>query len=442
MITVSNAAGGLTPRGALARGVSLGLGLTGLMDIGASNHPASDIARWQGTAVASALGQLAVTASGASTQLLRSCCGVIKQRTSVAGIESIFLSALLGTPDGAPELESADAAWAALTSPQIADDRLIPILDPAASELCFVSPRDLTSMTGLALKAQLSTLRASRAASPGEAADQLAFAAAVLVAATAVMSASVLSRLPDTDPDKSAVLAALGPGGGSDGLPAALVRGLALLVGTELLADNGDVSGPSPPAGWNSVWPIVEALPIAEDPSTTLMHPYWKTSGLCPSLPITGAALTGQVLRRYNTLVLQSVPRIALDGTVTAQGFYPKPAAPAPAPPPDDDDWRATIGELYLPHVDSGAQRLIGGVLHSPASRYPGLGGVAGRRGLRCVGSLSPRFRTAGSRPALRSGRSSTAWPRPTTRPAAPANCSGASGRARASRKRPAEPVG
>ena len=369
MITISNAAGGLTPRGALARGVPVGVGLTGLMDMGASDHPAADIAKWRGTAVASVLGQLAVTANGASTQLLGSCCGVIKQRTSIAGIESIFLSAVLGTPDGAPELESADAAWAALPSPQIAGDGLTPILDPAAGELCFVSPHDLTSMTGLALKAQLSTLRGSRAASPGEGADQLVFAAAVLVAATAVMSASVLSRLPDTDPDKSAALAALGPGGGSGGLAAALVRGLALLVQTELLADNGDVSPPSPPAGWNSVWPVVEALPIAEDPSTTLTHPHWKTSGLCPSLPITGAALTGQVLRRYNTLVLQSVPRIALDGTVITQGFYPKPAAPAP--PPDDGDWRATIGQLYLPHVDSGAQKLLGGVLLDPLTGNP-----------------------------------------------------------------------
>jgi hypothetical protein len=85
---------------------------------------------------------------------------------------------------------------------------------------------------------------------------------------------------------------------------------------------------------------------------------------------VTGPSLSGQVLARDNTLLMQSVPRIALDGTVLDQGFYPKPAASTP-PPAEDSSWRATIGKLYLPHVSGGAQKLLGGVVLDPVTGNP-----------------------------------------------------------------------
>jgi hypothetical protein len=366
MTTITNASGGLTYRPALARGVAVYNGLRGLMDIGSSNHPSSEIAKWRGTAVASVLGQLAVTVTGASAQLLSACCGIARQRNSIEGIEPVFLSALLGTTEGAPELDLADAAWAALPSPAVAGDQLIPILDPSLAELAFVAPHDLEVMTGLALKAQLSSLRKSHAVPAGDTGEELAFAAAVLLCATAVMSASVLTRVPDSDPQKAAALAALPPGSGSPALAQQLVRGTALLVQIELLADNGDLT-PSQPADWASVWPTIEALPSDADPSPTVSHPYWRGSQLGPSLPVTGPALSGQILCRDSTLLMQSVPRIALDGTVLDQGFYPRPAPPTP-PTAEDGGWRATIGQLYLPHVRSGSQKLLGGVVLDPVT--------------------------------------------------------------------------
>src|SRR5260370_37020129 len=112
MTTMMNAAGDLTLRPALARGVTVANGLRGLMDLDQSGQPANLVAKWRGTAIASVLGQLAVTVPGSSAQVLHSCCGAAKQPNSISGIASIFLSALLRAADHAPDLDLADATWA------------------------------------------------------------------------------------------------------------------------------------------------------------------------------------------------------------------------------------------------------------------------------------------------------------------------------------------
>lgn len=375
MTTMMNAAGDLTLRPALARGVTVANGLRGLMDLDQSDQSADLVAKWRGTAIASVLGQLAATVPGSSAHVLHSCCGVAKQRNSISGIESIFLSALLGAADAAPDLDLADATWAALPPPKVSGDPLIPVLDPIAAEVCFLSSHDLAGLTGLALRAQLAALRNARAVSVGATADQLNFGAAVLLSAASVMSAALIAPLPDTAPEKAEAIAALEPNGGSGGLPLALIRGTALLVQTELVAAIGDVS-PALPAGWKSVWPQTETLPTNVDPAEALRHPYWKASQLCPSRPVTGAGLAGQVLARQNMLVLQSVPQIGFDGSVLRQGFYP---AHSPGPVPDSSGgwrWQTTTTQGLTvtgqgPHIDTTPKKLFGGTALDPQTGNP-----------------------------------------------------------------------
>jgi len=379
MTTMMNATGDLTLTPALARGVTVSSGLRGLMDLDQSGQPADLVARWRGTAIASVLGQLAATSTRSSAQFLHSCCGVAKQRNSIVGVESIFLSALLGTIGDAPELDLADATWAALPPPRLSGDLLIPVLDPIAEEICFLSSHDLAGLTGLALKAQLAALCNARAASVGATADQLKFGAAVLLSATSVMSAAVIAPLPDTAPEKIPAVAALQPNGGSSGLPLALTRGAALLVETELIADIGDISS-APTAGWKSVWPQTEALPSDVDPAEALRHPYWRASQLCPSRPVTGAGLPGQVLVRQNELILQSVPQVGFDGSLLRQGFYPA-QGPHPAPS-SDGNWRwptainhgsdvPAAAATRLPHIETTPMKIIGGTATDPLTGNP-----------------------------------------------------------------------
>ncbi|MGX7677283.1 hypothetical protein ACSMXN_00130 [Jatrophihabitans sp. DSM 45814] len=390
---MTNAGGELTLRPALARGVTVANGLRGLMDLDQSRSPQAGVgkstsppstlapelaAKWRGTAIASVLGQLAATVTGASAQLLHSCCGVAKQRNSIAGIESIFLSALLGTADGARDLDLAEATWAALPSPKVTPDGVVPVLDPVAGELCFLSGRDLASLTGLALKAQLQALRKSHAVPAGETADQMRFGAAVLLSASSTMSVAILAPLADTATQKAAAIAALGPNGASGGLPLALIHGTALLVQTELLEDNGDVSS-GPPSDWKSVWPQTEALPTGVNPNEATRHPYWKASQLCPALPTTGSALEAQVLQRENTLVLQSVPQVAFDGSVLRQGFYPPQYGTPPVASDSNGGWRWQPGSQQStaviavpgPHIDATPMKLIGGVPIDPLTGNP-----------------------------------------------------------------------
>jgi len=368
MTTMTNAAGELTVTPALARGVAVANGLRGLMDLDRSGHPADLVANWRGTAIASVLGQLAATVPASSTQLLRSCCGVARQRNSISGIESIFLSALLGT-DSAPDQSLADATWAALPPPKVSGEPLIPVLDPLAAEMSFLSSHDLAGLTGLALRAQLAALRDAQAASAGAIADQLSFGAAVLLSAASVMSAALIAPLPDTAPEKAPAIAALGPTGGSDGLALALARGRALLVQTELVAAIADVV-PTLPAGWKSVWPQIETVPTDVEPAEALSHPYWKASQLCPSRPVTGAGLAGQALARQNMLVLQSVPQIDANGSVLHQGLYP---AHSPATAPDSSrSWRWQVSTTHgstatefvvsqVPHILTRPKIITGG---------------------------------------------------------------------------------
>ena len=290
--TTTNAAGALTPRPALARGVAVSSGLRSLMDLVQSDQPPEQAAEWRGTAIVSVLGQLAATAPATSEQLLNSCCGVAKQRRSVAGIEPILLSALLGAPEQSPSLAIADATWAALPAGHFADDELFPILDPIVGDVCFLSGADIGSLTGLALRAQLAALCNSHATAAGAVADETSFAAAVLLAAATVVSAALLAPLSDSSPQKSAALAALPANGDSGGLPPALVRGGALFVQTCLIKDNGDTFGP-PTQPWKSLWPRITTL-RAGDPAEAVRHPYWKPSQLCPALPTTGPGLTGK----------------------------------------------------------------------------------------------------------------------------------------------------
>jgi hypothetical protein len=378
MTTMTNAAGDLTLTPALARGVTVANGLRGLMDLDSSDEPADLVEKWRGTAIASVLGQLAATVPASSAQLLRSCCGVAKQRQSLSGIESIFLSALLGT-DSATDQSLADATWTALPPPKVRSELLIPVLDPVTAEMSFLSSHDLAGLTGLALKAQLAALRDTRAVSAGAIADQLSFGAAVLLPAVSVMSAALIAPLPDTAPEKATAIAALGSNGESGGLALALVRGRALLVQTELVADVAGVAG-TPSGGWESVWPQTETVPTDVSPVEALSHPYWKASQLCPSRPVTGAALAGQVLARQNTLVLQSVPQADYNGSVLHQGFYP--AHSSATTPASSGSWRwqaSTTGGsratdvvgARLSPIPTGPKIIIGGTVIDPLTGNP-----------------------------------------------------------------------
>ncbi len=394
--TTTNAAGALTPRPALARGVAVSSGLRSLMDLVQSDQPPQQAAEWRGTAIVSVLGQLAATAPATSEQLLNSCCGVAKQRRSVAGIEPILLSALLGAPEQSPSLAIADATWAALPAGHFADDELFPILDPIVGDVCFLSGADIGSLTGLALRAQLAALCNSHATAAGAVADETSFAAAVLLAAATVVSAALLAPLSDSSPQKSAALAALPANGDSGGLPPALVRGGALFVQTCLIKDNGDTFGP-PTQPWKSLWPRITTL-RAGDPAEAVRHPYWKPSQLCPALPTTGPGLNGQVLHHGETLLLQSVPQVGFDGALLRQGFYPSLSQDPPSAGTGSWRWQIPTSGTATPTggMDVTPHKIIGG-----PSIHPLTGGridpwtfqpLPGHRGPSTAGALRQRL--------------------------------------------------
>ncbi|HET9143366.1 hypothetical protein [Actinophytocola sp.] len=317
MTSVDNSTGTIEFGPAVARGVPTQSGLRGVAELAATDTGPLAVP-WRDTAVVAGLGQLAATDAAANQKILRGACAVARFRHSFAGLESVFLSALLGAPPDAAELATAENLWNTVERPAGTGDDLLPVLDSRSRELCFLTRVDIGSLTAFELRAQLAELCRTRPVAPGSTEDLLAFGTHLVVAASAVASAQLIRAMPDASAYRSPATAVIPAADRSDGLPQQLLSGTALLVQVCLLQGGGLPAAAGP---WRSVWPATPVLPV-DDPAVE--HPFWTTARLCPAWPPVSPPITTLLVRRGDTLVLPALPRFDPDGTAAEHGFYPR----------------------------------------------------------------------------------------------------------------------
>lgn len=327
MPTANNAAGDLRHTPALVQGDSVQSGLTKLIDLATTMPAPDDVAAAHATGVVSVLGQLAVCDMAACDKIAEGAAASARRKNTLVGIESVLLSALLGSSNSREIQDAAAEAWQYFAG-DAPGAELLPVLDPRTGELVFLQRDELESLTSLALREQVAALALNGAVSPGPDDSATEFAEAVLRAASAVASLAVTEDLPAGHELKRTLQAVLPEGTGAPNLSTTLPRGVAVLVDLMLIGDV-DAKVPTPPE-WKSLWPRIHRIP-PQDPGNALESAYWKRRMLCPALPVTGSGLAGQVLHRGATMVLQSLPKVNALGTITTHGFYPPVEAGAPA---------------------------------------------------------------------------------------------------------------
>jgi hypothetical protein len=375
---------------AIARGAAPQTTLIALNKLVRHGGDGPVVKEWRDSATVAILGQLAATGVATNEKILAATCTVAKAQRSLAGLEPVFLSALLGAPRDSEMHTTAQSVWSTLGRPAGTGDDLVPVLDATSRELRFLTRADISSLTGFELRSQLATLCGERPASPGDAEDQIAFATHLLVAASAVASAQMIKAQPDSSRYIAAAVKLITPAQRSEGLPQVLLAGSALLVGVCL------IEGVSPPAvagPWKSVWPSTPVVSAGAVPDS-----YWKTAKLCPAWPAAAKALATLVVIRDNTVVLPALPRFDAEGRVAERSFYPPLGDGEEADPfAPERAWRlrqsrtvtATLPDPLIDlsgfHTDPQTGQLVDALGH-PVGRPPSVafgryGGVADVRG-------------------------------------------------------------
>ena len=361
MATVNSSAGDLVFGPAIARAATTQSALRSLGDLADTTGGSPVAAEWRGTATVSILGQLAVAGSAGSEKILLAACAVAKLRRSMAGLEAVFLSALLGVAPDSSALDTADSLWSSIDDPAGAGD-LVPVLHPILGELCFLAREDTGSLTGSAVQAQVDQLCRTRPVAPGSGEDMVSFGSHLLVAACTVASAQIIAGRPDDSAYTSAAVQVIPAADRSDGLPHALLSGTALLVQACL------IRGAVPPAAtgpWRAIWPSTALLATDVPAAQALAHPFWNKSKLCAAWPATGPGLAGLLVRRGDVLVLPKMPRFDASGNVVQQGFYPPLTDGQPAPAAGTG-WRQHPFVPDTPTDPTAPIIILGGPHHDP----------------------------------------------------------------------------
>ena len=299
----------LTLEPAVARGVTPGIALRGMLDLAGSTDEQRQT--WLANANVSVLGQLAVTPPQTSQNVLGAVCAVAASKRSVRGMEPVLLSAALGTDPGTHEQVTAAETWSRYAAPT--PGLLTPVINPRTRELVFLSAGEVVEAAGsrsgmqAGLLAFLASSDEPRRGAPAHKEAERIFANALALAAGAVGAAS-------TD-------AGLAGAGASQALPDKLAAGNALLV--EVIVSQPHPSTTGSHAGANGSGLAVPGFPLLGDDGPA-PHPFWTASFRCSTTIPADSWLPTLMIDRGRSYVLGAVPH--------AGGGQTSAAAPGTSP--------------------------------------------------------------------------------------------------------------
>ena len=111
MTSIENSVGSIHFGPAVARGGATAGTLRSLAELATGTAGGALTVGWRDTAIVAVLGQLAAITPAACARILAVTSTVAKAARSWTGLEAVFLSALLGTPENSPTLYDAEMAW-------------------------------------------------------------------------------------------------------------------------------------------------------------------------------------------------------------------------------------------------------------------------------------------------------------------------------------------